>query len=238
MNRISSSDFLWRNFNHFDKDKPNQKALWFQYKIRMKRGFGNCDQWPEEPESWMTKIGAFLPSLEVLKSQFYSPEKPIIMLIGMPSAGKKTMLKQMVTVFPTSNVVDYSFRRRVEFKQYRIHFSDLGVRPIMKYTFYREVSAMAFIVDANDHQSIETYADGIEDMMGENLLQKLPVLVLANKMDLPNAMDVHELADKLRLHEITNRRWYIQPIIATQTKGVIEGFDWLENAIKHNQKRQ
>ena len=35
------------------------------------------------------------------------------------------------------------------------------------------------------------------------------VLVFANKQDLPNAMTVAEITDKLGLHSLRNRRWYI-----------------------------
>lgn len=39
-------------------------------------------------------------------------------------------------------------------------------------------------------------------------LRGATVLVFANKQDLPNAMNVSEITDKLGLHSLRQRRWY------------------------------
>jgi ADP-ribosylation factor protein 1 len=44
------------------------------------------------------------------------------------------------------------------------------------------------------------------------------LLVFANKQDLPNAMNAAEITDKLGLHSLRNRRWYIQTTCATSGK--------------------
>jgi len=52
-------------------------------------------------------------------------------------------------------------------------------------------------------------------------------------MDLPNAMSIHEVADKLSLKSIKNRMWFIQPCIAIlELVGILEGLDWLAKACK------
>jgi phage-related minor tail protein len=45
--------------------------------------------------------------------------------------------------------------------------------------------------------------------------------------DLPNAMSVAEVTDKLGLHSLRNRMWYIQATCATSGEGLSEGLDWL-----------
>jgi ADP-ribosylation factor protein 1 len=45
--------------------------------------------------------------------------------------------------------------------------------------------------------------------------------------DLPNAMSVAEVTDKLGLHSLRNRKWYIQATCATSGEGLFEGLDWL-----------
>ena len=40
-------------------------------------------------------------------------------------------------------------------------------------------------------------------------LRDATLLVFANKQDLPNAMSVSEITDKLGLHSLRQRRWYI-----------------------------
>lgn len=42
-------------------------------------------------------------------------------------------------------------------------------------------------------------------------LRDATLLVFANKQDLPNAMTVSEITDKLGLHSLRQRRWYFLP---------------------------
>ena len=53
--------------------------------------------------------------------------------------------------------------------------------------------------------------------------------------DLPNAMNAAEITDKLALHQLRQRNWYIQATCATSGDGLYEGLDWLSNQLK-NQK--
>jgi len=47
-------------------------------------------------------------------------------------------------------------------------------------------------------------------MLGEDELRDALLLVFANKQDLPNAMNAAEITDKLGLHGLRQRAWYIQ----------------------------
>ncbi|ERE76887.1 ADP-ribosylation factor 3-like protein [Cricetulus griseus] len=72
-------------------------------------------------------------------------------------------------------------------------------------------------------------------MLAEDELRDAVLLVFANKQDLPNAMNVAEIADKLGLHSLRYRNWYIQATCATSGDGLYEGLDWLSNQLR-NQK--
>ena len=47
-------------------------------------------------------------------------------------------------------------------------------------------------------------------MLAEDELREAVLLIFANKQDLPNAMNAAEITDKLGLHSLRNRNWYIQ----------------------------
>ncbi|KAJ7967509.1 ADP-ribosylation factor [Quillaja saponaria] len=49
--------------------------------------------------------------------------------------------------------------------------------------------------------------------------------------DVPDSMDASEVADKLGLHSLHQRRWYIQSTSATTGRGLYEGLDWLANQL-------
>ena len=62
--------------------------------------------------------------------------------------------------------------------------------------------------------------------------QHKPFLILANKQDLPNGMNVDELRDKLNLNKLDgNTKWHLQPTSAIHNEGIYEGFKWLGNSL-------
>ena len=50
-------------------------------------------------------------------------------------------------------------------------------------------------------------------MLAEDELREAVLLIFANKQDLPNAMNAAEITDKLGLHSLRNRNWYIQVML-------------------------
>ncbi|KAI9254045.1 ADP-ribosylation factor family-domain-containing protein [Sporodiniella umbellata] len=91
--------------------------------------------------------------------------------------------------------------------------------------------------------------DELQRMLNEDELRDALLLVFANKQDLPNAMNAAEITDKLGLHSLRNRRWYIQTACATSGKikisnllcsslllflgdGLYEGLEWLSSSLK------
>jgi ADP-ribosylation factor protein 1 len=90
-------------------------------------------------------------------------------------------------------------------------------------------------------------------MLGEDELKDALLLVFANKQvshpsylrlgslsvdsrfsiqDLPNAMNASDLTDRLGLHSLRNRKWYIQSACATSGDGLYEGLEWLSSNLK------
>jgi hypothetical protein len=49
--------------------------------------------------------------------------------------------------------------------------------------------------------------------------------------DLPNAMNAAEITEKLGLHSIRQRPWYIQATCATTGDGLYEGLEWLKDTL-------
>ena len=73
-----------------------------------------------------------------------------------------------------------------------------------------EIKALIWVVDASDHIRFAEGRDALKDFLdGENVPQGVPLLVLANKQDLPGAVNVTELAKELELRDIHGRPWHI-----------------------------
>ena len=68
-------------------------------------------------------------------------------------------------------------------------------------------------------------------MLEEEELVGVPLLVFANKQDLPQAMSAADVSSGLGLTEIRNRQWAIFQTSALRGSGILEGLDWLCNVI-------
>ncbi|KAB2048698.1 hypothetical protein ES319_A13G128900v1 [Gossypium barbadense] len=97
--------------------------------------------------------------------------------------------------------------------------------------YFQNTQGLIFVVDSNDRDRVVEARDELHRMLNEDELRDAVLLVFANKQDLPNAMNAAEITDKLGLHSLRQRHWYIQSTCATSGEGLYEGLDWLSNNI-------
>ena len=97
--------------------------------------------------------------------------------------------------------------------------------------YYANTQALIFVVDSSDRARLSEAAEELHRLIKEAELQNALLLVFANKQDLPNAMNAAEITDKLGLHSLRQRNWYIQSTCATTGDGLYEGLDWLSSSL-------
>ncbi|KAG7318944.1 hypothetical protein KOW79_017418 [Hemibagrus wyckioides] len=168
-------------------------------------------------------------------SRFINKKEMRLLMVGLDAAGKTTVLYKLklgevVTTIPT---IGFNVET-VEYKNISFTVWDVGgqtvIRPLWRH-YYQNTKGLIFVVDSSDRERIQEAAEELHMMLDENELRDTIVLVLANKQDLPNAMPVHEMTEKLRLHAMKGRDWYIQSTCATNGEGLYEGLDWLSNQL-------
>ena len=111
-----------------------------------------------------------------------------------------------------------------------IFFCCLQIRPLWRH-YFQNTQGLIFVVDSNDRDRVSEARDELHRMLNEDELRDAVLLVFANKQDLPNAMTAAEITDKLGLHSIRQRHWFIQSTCATSGEGLYEGLDWLSTNI-------
>lgn len=57
------------------------------------------------------------------------------------------------------------------------------------------------------------------------------VLIFANKQDLPDALSVSELTEKLQIQNIPQKVWHVQSCCGVDGQGLYEGLDWLSSVV-------
>ncbi|CAN4087525.1 unnamed protein product [Withania somnifera] len=148
-----------------------------------------------------------------LFSRLFAKKEMRILMVGLDAAGKTTILYKLklgeiVTTIPT---IGFNVET-VEYKNISFTVWDVGgqdkIRPLWRH-YFQNTRGLIFV-------------DELRDAV---------LLVFANKQDLPNAMNAAEITDKLGLHSLRQRHWYIQSTCATSGEGLYEGLDWLSNNI-------
>jgi len=167
----------------------------------------------------------------LLNKLFSSKKERRILMVGLDAAGKTTILYKLklgeiVTTIPT---IGFNVET-VQYKKINFTVWDVGgqdkIRPLWRH-YYQNTQGLIFVVDSNDRDRINEAAEELQKMLREDELKDAVVLVFANKQDLPGAMSVSEMTDKLGLHNLGGRKWYIQATCATSGDGLYEGLDWL-----------
>lgn len=151
-------------------------------------------------------------------------------------SGKSTVIYSMKSdkstpVMPTMGA---------DFDQIKINDISLSVmqeggrsasRPLLRASF-RYMAGIIFVIDSNDRKRIDAVRDEIHQMLNDENLQNKPFLILANEQDLPDAMKLDELRDKLNLDKLVgNAKWHLQPTSAIRDEGIHEGFIRLADSL-------
>ncbi|MEQ2263630.1 hypothetical protein XENORESO_010509, partial [Xenotaenia resolanae] len=89
---------------------------------------------------------------------------------------------------------------------------------------------LIYVVDSNDSERIKEAAEELHIQLEEDELKGVPVLVFANKQDLPRAMSVGDITEALSLSGV-QQPWFVQSSCAVSGAGLVEGLDWLSNQI-------
>jgi ADP-ribosylation factor 1/2 len=87
------------------------------------------------------------------------------------------------------------------------------------------------MLTSRHRKRIEEAKEELHKLLNEEKLAGVPVLVYANKQDLPDALSLARVTDELDMHKEKSRKWFVQSCSATSGMGVYEGLDWLSRAI-------
>ncbi|XP_042351736.1 ADP-ribosylation factor 4-like [Plectropomus leopardus] len=177
-------------------------------------------------------------TISSLFDRLFSKKQMRILMVGLDAAGKTTILYKLklgeiVTTIPT---IGFNVET-VEYKNISFTVWDVGgqdkIRPLWRH-YFQNTQGLIFVIDSNDRERVAESAEELGKMLSEDELRNAVLLVFANKQDLPNALPVSDLTEKLNLHSLHNRNWYVQQASAIHGDGLYEGLDWLSKELSKN----
>ena len=181
-------------------------------------------------------------ALKNLLSDFSEKHAKILML-GLDAAGKTTVLyklklNEVVNTIPTIgfNVETVKPGKNVSFTVWDVGGQD-KIRPLWRHYFVG-TEGLVFVVDSVDKSRFHEARDELNWILDSDEMVGVPLVVLANKQDLPNACNPSEVAEKLGLTMVKNRKWYVHGTSALSGEGVLESVSELSRLVREHQKGQ
>jgi len=158
-----------------------------------------------------------------------------ILMVGLDGAGKTTILYQMKIGEVVSTVPTVGFNvENVQYKNINFNVWDVGgqdkMRPLW-HAYYKDVRGVIYVVDSSDLDRLDEAREELDHLMSQQELRGVPLLVLANKKDLPYALATNDLSQRLCMDSLARRKWFIQSTCATTGDGIVLGLDWLSHVL-------
>jgi ADP-ribosylation factor-like protein 4 len=170
-----------------------------------------------------------------------------LVILGLDAAGKSTVLYQLrfhqyVSTTPT---IGFNYERvranvstlpadGVTFAIWDVGGQD-KVRPLWR-SYTRSTDGIFFVVDSCDSDRLEEAK--VELLRTARVPETLgvPIVVLANKQDLPGSRNPDDIQKLLSLNEMTGRPWSIHPACAVTGEGLDEAIGQLYDMIVKRRK--
>jgi small GTP-binding protein len=162
---------------------------------------------------------------------------PVVLLVGLDGTGTTTILYQLKQGHKVETIPTLGLNKEVvtvgdmDFELY-----DVGglekVRALWR-TYSKEANGVCYVVDASDSRRLPQASEELKRLFFGDRKKKslivpdIPLLVLANKVDIEGALDVEQIEAALDLQDLPVRRYKVLPSVATEGRNLQEGFQWM-----------
>lgn len=167
-------------------------------------------------------------------------------MIGLDQSGKTTLLyrlkyDQCTNATPTIGFNCEKVKWEVGLaKGTTFTIWDVGgadkTRPLWR-AYIRSSEGIIFVVDAVDHERIEEAKLELTKLMRCSDNPRLPILVIANKQDMPGSLDCETVGKQLGLHELPpSQLWSLLGVCALTGEGLSDAIDAMYELVLKRRK--
>jgi GTP-binding protein SAR1 len=181
-----------------------------------------------------------------------------LLVLGLDNAGKTTLLYTL----RTGDIRSFPPTDRPDQNTFTLSSSSVGggvgsggitftawdlggheaVRHLWEDYVSDSVSAVLFLIDAADSERLEEAGYELDALIGEGMLKGLPVAVLLNKCDLPEALSTEEICQRIEFDRLCREQWCTEDtgkslmtlyrISVLKGEGYQEAFRWISGFLK------
>ncbi|EGC38472.1 hypothetical protein DICPUDRAFT_75970 [Dictyostelium purpureum] len=171
-------------------------------------------------------------STESKISNLFDKHDVKFLMVGPKGAGKTTILQQLKLgeIVTKTPIIETVQSKNINFIVCDIDDDYYKIRSSLGQYFLKpspKIQAFIIVADSSDIGTLQENRDEFHKILDENDIGDVPILVLCNKQDLPNAKHTSVVNDTLHINSIYNRKWHTEQTCATSGEGLYEGFKWL-----------
>ncbi|KAH0554933.1 ADP-ribosylation factor-like protein 3 [Cotesia glomerata] len=149
-----------------------------------------------------------------------------VLLLGLNNAGKSSVMNQIVSIEDKDNVYSVPPKKTDGFAVYLLKNKDFicnvweigGSDEVRKHwnNFLQDTDVLIFMVDASDANQLSQAVLSLKEILGDSRMDNVPILVIANKQDVPDALKADQIKRALDLHSISPHKHKVE-VITCQT---------------------
>ncbi|NXK09142.1 ARL11 protein, partial [Herpetotheres cachinnans] len=165
-----------------------------------------------------------------------------VVMLGLDFAGKSTLLYKLKSGRAVETCPTVGFN--VESLQTPCHVSftlwDVGGQGSLRGSwpdYLEDTSTLIFVLDSTDTARLPEAVAALEEALSHPSMAGIPVLLLANKQELPGALAPAELGERLRQGRLAGRRWVLRGCSAYTGQGLQEALAVLGELLRGLEQR-
>ena len=174
-------------------------------------------------------------------SKLFASKKARVVMLGLDCAGKTSLMIRLKLgqheIGPINTVPTIGFNvEQVKLGGVRFELFDIGggdkIREIW-YHYYRDASAVVFILDSTDQNRLPDIAALIKKNLQYPEMKTMTVMILCNKQDLPEALPKETIEERAQLRTAMGElnKYAIFQVSALTGAGLTDAFQWLAKSI-------
>eukprot|EP00842_Homolaphlyctis_polyrhiza_P006691 jgi/Hompol1/7022/HPOL_000287-RA len=186
-----------------------------------------------------------------LYQQWTQKEEYFVIIIGLDNAGKTTLLERIKTIFmgvaglrpdqigPTVGLNV----GKADVKNSRLILWDLGGQRELQSIwekYYSECHGIIFVVDSTDRARIDEVKETLGRVIQNEIVEGVPVLMLANKQDSNDALTISEIQQIFNqiAVKLEARDSKVLGVSALQGTGVKDAMEWMQLRLVRNREQR
>ncbi|XP_067851474.1 ADP-ribosylation factor-like protein 14 [Heptranchias perlo] len=177
----------------------------------------------------------------LLTSKESKAKQARILMLGLDAAGKSTLLYRLKfsnTEFFTVSTIGFNVEMLEWDKNVALTVWDVGGQHKMRqlwHYYFQDTDGLVYVVDSADKERMEDSKKELERTLKHECLKGIPVVVMANKQDLTDALTAEEITKRFHLKRCcSDRYWYVQPCCAKTGEGLMAA---IKIVISHVKKK-